>query len=53
MIASGETADADETAASARIIEQQTERMTAIVRQLLDFARRREPRRSRPISPAW
>jgi two-component system NtrC family sensor kinase len=41
MIASGETADADETVACARIIEQQTERMTAIVRQLLDFARRR------------
>ena len=41
MIASGETADADETAACARIIAQQTERMTAIVRQLLDFARRR------------
>jgi two-component system NtrC family sensor kinase len=41
MIASGETADAQETAACARIIEQQAERMTAIVRQLLDFARRR------------
>ena len=43
MIASGETADAHETAACARIIEQQAERMTAIVRQLLDFARRRRP----------
>ena len=43
MIASGETADSDETAACARIIQQQAERMTAIVRQLLDFARRRRP----------
>ncbi len=43
MIASGETADRDETVACARIIGQQAERMTAIVRQLLDFARRRSP----------
>ncbi len=43
MIASGETADANEIADCARIIEQQAERMTAIVRQLLDFARRRKP----------
>ena len=43
MIASGETADSNETATCARIIQQQAERMTAIVRQLLDFARRRRP----------
>ena len=43
MIAAGETADAEETAACARIIEQQAERMTTIVRQLMDFARRRRP----------
>jgi signal transduction histidine kinase len=43
MIASGETADPDEAVACARIIEQQSERMTTIVRQLLDFARLRSP----------
>jgi len=43
MIASGETADSDEAVACASIIEQQSERMTTIVRQLLDFARRRSP----------
>ena len=41
MIASGETVDAEEGAACALIIQQQAERMAAIVRQLLDFARRR------------
>ena len=43
MIESGETADGAETVECARIIHQQAERMTAIVRQLLDFARRRRP----------
>jgi len=43
MVAAGETADLDEAIACARIIEQQAERMAAIVRQLLDFARRRSP----------
>jgi len=42
MIASGETKDPEEAVACARIVCQQAERMTAIVRQLLDFARRRD-----------
>ncbi len=41
MIASGEVEGPEEAVACARIVCQQTERMTAIVRQLLDFARRR------------
>ena len=41
MIASGEIANAVEGEECARIIVAQAERMTAIVRQLLDFARRR------------
>jgi signal transduction histidine kinase len=41
MIACGEIADAAEGADYARIIVAQADRMTAIVRQLLDFARRR------------
>jgi signal transduction histidine kinase len=32
---------------SARIIKEQSERMTRIIRQLLDFARRRSPRKTR------
>jgi signal transduction histidine kinase len=45
MIADGEIDRADETAAAARIIAEQAERMTRIVRQLLDFARLRAPER--------
>jgi signal transduction histidine kinase len=41
MIASREVEDPQETVACARIVCEQAERMTAIVRQLLDFARRR------------
>jgi signal transduction histidine kinase len=43
MLLSGETAGPEETAKVARIIVDQAERMTRIVRQLLDFARRRSP----------
>ncbi|XXF77659.1 HAMP domain-containing sensor histidine kinase [Myxococcaceae bacterium GXIMD 01537] len=45
MISSGE-AEADEAHACARIIQQQAQHMTGIIRQLLDFARRRPPRRA-------
>jgi len=45
MIAEGEHEDPDELARSARVIQQQSERMASIVRQLLDFARRRRPDR--------
>jgi len=41
MIATGEIDSPEEGADSARIIAEQAERMTRIVRQLLDFARRR------------
>jgi signal transduction histidine kinase len=41
MIATGEVESPEEGAESARIIAEQAERMTRIVRQLLDFARRR------------
>jgi signal transduction histidine kinase len=47
MIAGGELTSAAEAAASAGIIHQQAARLTAIVRQLLDFARRRRPERTR------
>jgi signal transduction histidine kinase len=43
MIASGEAVDPEEVTDCARIIGEQSERMTRIVRQLLDFARRRSP----------
>ncbi|MBY0279363.1 HAMP domain-containing histidine kinase [Candidatus Binatia bacterium] len=36
--------DGDEAADSARIVMEQAERMAVIIRQLLDFSRRREPR---------
>ncbi|HEX8434825.1 sensor histidine kinase [Archangium sp.] len=45
MIASGE-AEGDETQECARIITQQVQHMTGIIRQLLDFARRRAPQRA-------
>lgn len=45
MIASGETPP-DAAADDARVIAAQTERVTKIVRQLLDFARRKTPRRA-------
>jgi len=45
LIASGELSDA-EVQASARTIKAEADRITAIVRQLLDFARRRPPQRS-------
>ncbi len=44
MIASGE-ATGDEIASSARIITEQARRITQIIRQLLDFARKRAPER--------
>src|SRR4051812_15420719 len=46
MIASGE-ATGDEVADNARIIMEQTERMTRIIRQLLDFARPRPVEKAR------
>lgn len=45
MLATGEL-PAEEAPASAKIIVSQTERVTKIVRQLLDFARRRPPNRA-------
>ena len=39
--------DADEVVEAARVIRQQANSMTAIVRQLLDFARRRAPEKSK------
>jgi two-component system, NtrC family, sensor kinase len=48
MIASGELAGAEATE-SARIIHEQSKRMTAIIRQLLDFARRGKPGDSAPV----
>lgn len=46
MIATGKL-DGDETRESGRAIGSQCERMTQIVRRILDYARRRPPRRSR------
>ena len=46
MIASGEVAGAA-AADSARVIEEQAKRMTSVIRQLLDFARRQTPRTAR------
>ncbi len=46
MIAEGE-ATGEEARAYARIIVEQSKRMTAIIRQLLDFARQRKPERVR------
>src|SRR5262249_20742781 len=43
MIVSGETAEPSEVIAVARIVIDQVERMARIVRQLLDFSRRRSP----------
>jgi two-component system NtrC family sensor kinase len=45
MISSGEVAEG-EVAECAQIISQQAQHMTRIIRQLLDFARRRTPRRA-------
>ncbi len=45
MISSGE-AEGEEVGECARIISQQAQHMTAIIRQLLDFARRRKPHRA-------
>ncbi len=45
MIASGE-AEGEEVPEYARIIAQQVQHMTGIIRQLLDFARRRAPQRT-------
>lgn len=45
MIASGEVAEKD-APESAKIIATQADRVTKIVRQLLDFARRRQPKRA-------
>ena len=47
MIASRELEDASEIQDSARIIGEQAERMTHIVRKLLDFARRQPPEKRR------
>jgi signal transduction histidine kinase len=44
MIARGES-EGEESKDDARVIVEQTERMTRIIRQLLDFARRRPPSR--------
>jgi len=48
MIVTGEAADSQEVGECARVIVAQTERMTAIVRQLLGFARRRSGEK-RPV----
>jgi signal transduction histidine kinase len=45
MIASGEL-EGDEALEAARTIQQQTQGMSAIIRQLLDFARRRSPEKA-------
>jgi signal transduction histidine kinase len=45
MISSGE-AEGEEVAECAQIISQQAQHMTGIIRQLLDFARRRAPHRA-------
>jgi signal transduction histidine kinase len=45
MIASGKLSD-DETKKSADIIKQESDRITSIIRQLLDFARRSSPKRT-------
>ncbi len=45
MVAAGETSE-DESRAYARIIVESCERMTRIIRQLLEFARRREPEKA-------
>jgi signal transduction histidine kinase len=45
MISSGE-AEGEEVGECARIISQQAQHMTGIIRQLLDFARRRPPHRA-------
>jgi two-component system NtrC family sensor kinase len=45
MITTGE-AEGEESLECARIISQQVQHMTSIIRQLLDFARRRTPRRT-------
>ena len=45
MISSGE-AEGDETRECALIITQQVQHMTGIIRQLLDFSRRRTPQRA-------
>jgi two-component system, NtrC family, sensor kinase len=45
MILSGEVVERDEVTHTARIVVEQVERMTRIVRQLLDFCRRGNPQR--------
>jgi len=47
MIASGETASADDTRHDATIIVQQAQRMTRIINEVLSFARRRPPKLQR------
>lgn len=47
MIASGEIARDEEVRSAAQVIRSQADRMTRIVRQLLDFARRRAGERTR------
>jgi signal transduction histidine kinase len=42
-----EEAPSDDVVASAKIIKSQVDKMAAIIRQLLDFARRRTPRKGR------
>jgi two-component system, NtrC family, sensor kinase len=44
MIAQGET-EGDETADSARVVVEQSQRIADVIRQLLDFARRRVPKK--------
>src|SRR5262249_59776442 len=54
MIVAGEVAAGEQTVRAARIIAEQAERMTRLVRQLLDFARWRgaERRRSDAVALA-
>ncbi|RIL01424.1 MAG: histidine kinase [Proteobacteria bacterium] len=47
MIAAGEVNDADEVRATAQVIRGQADRMVQIVRQLLDYARRRSRDKTR------
>ena len=52
MILSGEVTESDDVTKIARIVVDQVERMTRIVRQLLDFSRRRSAEK-RPIDVAY
>jgi two-component system, NtrC family, sensor kinase len=50
LIVDGEV-EGDDVTSSARIVVEQSERMTALIRELLDFARPREPRKAPVNAP--